>query len=111
MKNIIITGFGFVFAILGILAFVFDFMTVRKVVDITSGDPYPLQWASVVAAMFCAMGLRMLFNGTEQQSEAWSESKEVYKRSYRAKIGWWTSFKHGLSHNLQDLGHVLKILH
>ena len=105
------TIFGAVFVVLGILTFVFDFMTARKVVDITLEDPYPLQWASVVGAMLCAMGLGMLFRMTEQQSEDSSNSKEVFAKSYQAKISWWTSIKHGLSHNLGDLGHVLGILH
>jgi len=110
MKNIIITGFGFTFFILGILTFVYDFMT-TKVVNITSGDPYPLQWASVVAAVLCAMGFGMIFPNTEPRSEESSDSKEVYDRAYHAKINWWTSLKQGLSHNLDDLGHLLGILH
>jgi hypothetical protein len=111
MKNIIITGFGFSLVILGILTFVFDFMTARKVVDITLEDPYPLQWASVVAAMLCAMGLGMIFRMTEQQSEDSSDIKEIFAKSYQAKISWWTSFKHELSHGLEHFGHVLRILH
>jgi hypothetical protein len=111
MKNIVKTGFGLAFVILGIMTFVFDFMTARNVVDITSGDPYPLQWASVVAAMLCVMGFRMIFRNTEQLSEDSSDSKEVFAKSYHGEINWWTSFKDGLSHNLENLGHVLRILH
>jgi hypothetical protein len=110
MKNKIITGFGSALVLLGIMTFVFDFMTARKVVDITLEDPYPLQWASVVGAMFCAMGFGMIFRLAEHRSEDLRDTKEVLKKSYYTKISWWASFKHNLSHDLENLGHVLRIL-
>ena len=109
MRNIIRTSVGIAFVILGVMTFVFDFMTARNGVDIVSEDPYPLQWASIVAAILCAGGFALLSQITEQQLENSSESEKVFEGSYSAKINWWTSFKEGLNNNLDELGHVLKI--
>jgi len=113
MKNIIRTSFGIAFVILGIMAFVFDFMTTKKIINIISEDPYPLQWASVVGSIFCA-GSALIFRVEEMPSMSRARNtnlKNKIKRSYYVKVNWWTSVKHGLNHNLEELGHVLKILH
>jgi|GEM_PF-3521927 len=112
MKNIIRACFGTVFVILGIMTFVFDFMTVKNVAEIISEDPYPLQWASVVGAILCAGGFALMFRAEEMPSASREGNVDLkIKESYDAKVNWWTSFRHGLSHNLQDIGQVLRILH
>jgi len=81
MKNIIKTGFGAAFVVLGIIAFVF----------------------AIVSVILCAAGFALIAETSKLLIKI--------KKSFHAKVTWWASTKHELNHSLEELGHVLRILH
>jgi len=81
MKNIINTGFGASFVILGVITFVL----------------------AVVGVILCAGAFALVAR--------MAQLRMSINRSFHAMAIWWASSKHGLNHSLEELGHVLRIPH
>jgi len=81
MKNIINTGFGTSFLILGVITFAL----------------------TIVGVILCAGGFALIAR--------MARLLIGINRSFHVTFIWWASTKHGLNHSLEELGHVLRIPH